>query len=49
MKRPNSSPALAGEFSVLTESQISDLHLAALEVLRRTGVRFHHAEASVDV
>jgi trimethylamine--corrinoid protein Co-methyltransferase len=45
MKRPNSSPGLAGEFSVLTDSQISDLHLAALEVLRRTGVRFHHAEA----
>jgi trimethylamine--corrinoid protein Co-methyltransferase len=33
------------QFAVLSESQLQDLHLAALEVLRRTGVRFHHAEA----
>jgi trimethylamine--corrinoid protein Co-methyltransferase len=45
MKTPKSSPAPAGEFCVLTDTQIGDLHLAALEVLRRTGVRFHHAEA----
>ena len=31
--------------SVLSEDQIRRLHLAALEVLRRTGVRFHHQGA----
>ncbi|MGD9100163.1 MAG: trimethylamine methyltransferase family protein [Anaerolineae bacterium] len=30
---------------MLSESQLGDLHLAALEVLRRTGIRFHHAGA----
>jgi trimethylamine--corrinoid protein Co-methyltransferase len=29
----------------LSESELEDLHVAALEVLRRTGVRFHHGEA----
>jgi len=33
------------QFSLLSDSQIQDLHLAALEVLRRTGVRFFHQEA----
>jgi trimethylamine--corrinoid protein Co-methyltransferase len=33
------------QFTLLSESQIQDLHLAALEVLRRTGIRFHHPEA----
>jgi trimethylamine--corrinoid protein Co-methyltransferase len=33
------------QFAVLSESQLQDLHLAALEVLRRTGIRFHHQEA----
>ncbi len=33
------------QFAVLSDSQLQDLHLAALEVLRRTGIRFHHQEA----
>jgi trimethylamine--corrinoid protein Co-methyltransferase len=36
---------LSPQFSLLSESQLQDLHLAALEVLRRTGIRFHHQEA----
>jgi trimethylamine--corrinoid protein Co-methyltransferase len=32
------------QFTLLTESQMQDLHLAALEVLRRTGIRFHHPQ-----
>ncbi len=33
------------QFAVLSESQIQDIHLAALEVMRRTGIRFHHSGA----
>ena len=33
------------QFSLLSDSQIEDLYLAALEVLRHTGVRFFHQEA----
>jgi trimethylamine--corrinoid protein Co-methyltransferase len=33
------------QFAVLSETQLRDLHLAALEILRRTGLRFHHQEA----
>jgi trimethylamine--corrinoid protein Co-methyltransferase len=33
------------QFSLLSESQIQDLHLGALELLRRTGIRFYHAGA----
>jgi trimethylamine--corrinoid protein Co-methyltransferase len=50
-KRKTNMPAVnkpasqSPQFSVITESQIHDLHYAALEVLRRTGVRFHHAGA----
>ena len=33
------------QFVVLSETQLQDLHLAALEILRRTGIRFHHQEA----
>jgi trimethylamine---corrinoid protein Co-methyltransferase len=33
------------QFSLLSDSQLEDIHLAALEVLRRTGIRFHHPEA----
>jgi trimethylamine---corrinoid protein Co-methyltransferase len=33
------------QFSILSDSQLEDIHLAALEVLRRTGIRFHHPEA----
>lgn len=35
----------APRFSLLDERQMHDLHYAALEVLRRTGVRFHHPGA----
>lgn len=33
------------QFAVLSDDQKENLHLAALEVLRRTGVRFHHSGA----
>ncbi len=33
------------QFAVLSEDQLQDLHFAALEVLRRTGIRFHHKGA----
>jgi trimethylamine---corrinoid protein Co-methyltransferase len=33
------------QFTLLAESQLHDLHLAALEVLRKTGIRFHHPDA----
>jgi trimethylamine--corrinoid protein Co-methyltransferase len=33
------------QFSVLSKTQLEDLHLAALEVLRHTGIRFHHQGA----
>jgi trimethylamine--corrinoid protein Co-methyltransferase len=41
----NSVAFASPQFAVLSESQIRDLHLAALEVLRRTGLRFFHREA----
>jgi trimethylamine--corrinoid protein Co-methyltransferase len=33
------------QFRVLSDSQLEELHSAALEVLRQTGIRFHHAGA----
>jgi trimethylamine--corrinoid protein Co-methyltransferase len=33
------------QFSVLADTQKQDIHLAALEVLRRTGIRFYHPGA----
>jgi trimethylamine--corrinoid protein Co-methyltransferase len=48
MKSVNSIAYQTPQFSVLSESQIRDIHLAALEVLRRTGIRFHH-EGAVDM
>ncbi len=33
------------QFSLLRESEKKSLHFAALEVLRNTGIRFHHKEA----
>jgi trimethylamine--corrinoid protein Co-methyltransferase len=33
------------QFAVLSDDQLQKLHLGALEVLRRTGIRFHHAGA----
>ena len=37
--------AQAPQFSVLAESQPEEIHAAALEVLRHTGIRFHHRQA----
>ncbi|MGD9148007.1 MAG: trimethylamine methyltransferase family protein [Anaerolineae bacterium] len=45
MKGINSVAFMGPQFAVLSESQIQDLHLAALEVLRRTGIRFYHQGA----
>ncbi len=45
MKSSNSIAFQSPQFSVLSETQLQDLHLGALEVLRRTGIRFHHQEA----
>jgi trimethylamine--corrinoid protein Co-methyltransferase len=45
MRGVNSIAYQTPQFSVLSESQIRAIHLAALEVLRRTGIRFHHAGA----
>lgn len=45
MKSSNHSFAQPPQFAVLSDSQLQDLHFAALEVLRRTGIRFHHQEA----
>ena len=45
MKTANAIAFQAPQFSLLSETQLQDLHLAALEVLRRTGIRFHHEEA----
>jgi trimethylamine--corrinoid protein Co-methyltransferase len=45
MNPANTTAFLSPQFSLLSGSQLRDLHLAALEVLRRTGIRFHHAEA----
>jgi trimethylamine--corrinoid protein Co-methyltransferase len=45
MKSVNSIAYQAPQFSILSESQIKDIHLAALEVLRRTGIQFHHEGA----
>lgn len=45
MRNANSIAYLSPQFSVLTESQMRDIHLATLEVLRRTGIRFYHDEA----
>jgi trimethylamine--corrinoid protein Co-methyltransferase len=41
----NAVPHRTPQFSLLSESQLQDLHLGALELLRRTGIRFHHAGA----
>lgn len=45
MKTANSIAFRSPQFSVLSETELRDIHLAALEVLRRTGIRFHHQEA----
>ncbi len=45
MKPANRIAYTSPQFALLSEEQKEDLHLAALEVLRRTGVRFHHRGA----
>jgi trimethylamine--corrinoid protein Co-methyltransferase len=45
MKGVNSVLFSGPQFGLLSEGQLQDLHLGALEVLRHTGVRFHHAGA----
>lgn len=45
MKVANSIAFQSPQFAVLSDTQLQDLHLAALEVLRRTGIRFHHPPA----
>ncbi len=45
MKTVNSIAFQSPQFSVLSDTQIQDLHLAALEALRRIGIRFHHQQA----
>ena len=45
MKTINSVAFTSPQFAVLSESQLQDLHLGALEVLRRTGIRFFHQPA----
>ena len=48
MRTVNSVAFQSPQFSVLSESQMRDLHLAALEVLRHTGIRFFH-QGAVDL
>jgi trimethylamine--corrinoid protein Co-methyltransferase len=45
VKNVNTVAFQSPQFAVLSESQIRSLHLAALETLRRTGIRFFHAGA----
>jgi trimethylamine--corrinoid protein Co-methyltransferase len=45
MKTANSIAYSSPQFTLLSETQLQDIHLAALEVLRRTGIRFHHQGA----
>lgn len=45
MKTANSVAFCSPQFALLSDGQLRDIHLAALEVLRRTGIRFHHRGA----
>ncbi|MBN1535431.1 MAG: trimethylamine methyltransferase family protein [Anaerolineales bacterium] len=45
MKTVNAVAFQSPQFSLLSDCQIQDIHLAALEVLRETGIRFHHTGA----
>lgn len=45
MKTANAVAFQSPQFAVLSERQMEDLHLGALELLRRTGIRFHHQGA----
>jgi trimethylamine---corrinoid protein Co-methyltransferase len=43
VSRENVSPRPSG-YRMLTDAQLDEVHLASLEILRRTGVRVHEAE-----
>ena len=43
MRSVNSIAYQTPQFSILSESQIKAIHLAALEVLRRTGEKYREA------
>jgi len=45
MKTANFFTFQSPQFVVLSDDQLEKLHLGALEVLRRTGIRFHHQGA----
>ncbi len=45
MNPVNSIAYQTPHFSVLSDHQLEQIHFAALEVLRRTGIRFHHPGA----
>jgi len=45
MKTANVLAFQSPQFAVLSDDQLEMLHLGALELLRRTGIRFHHDEA----
>ena len=45
MKTVNTIAFQSPQFAVLSDAQLEKLHFAALEVLRRTGIRFHHQGA----
>jgi trimethylamine--corrinoid protein Co-methyltransferase len=45
MKTINSIAYSTPQFSVLSDSQLDQLHLAGLEILRHTGIRFYHQGA----
>jgi len=45
MRTANTIAFQSPQFALLSESQKEDIHRAALEVLRRTGIRFHHSGA----
>ncbi|HEX9116782.1 MAG TPA: trimethylamine methyltransferase family protein, partial [Anaerolineae bacterium] len=45
MRTANSIAYRSPQFALLSETQLRDLHLAALETLRWTGIRFFHQEA----
>lgn len=45
MRTANSIHYRSPQYAVLSEHQLEQIHLAALEVLRSIGVRFHHPEA----
>jgi trimethylamine---corrinoid protein Co-methyltransferase len=45
MRTSNAITYISPQFTLLTDTQMEEIHRAALEVLRRTGIRFHHQGA----